>query len=56
MALFDPRYQLEAEDPDFARDLRGLLAQEDTDGTLLVTPLVTAPPGPREGEQIGWPQ
>lgn len=44
---------LDDSDPDFARDLRGLLAQEDTDGTLLDTPLVTAPPGPREGEQVG---
>ncbi len=45
--------EIEAEDADFARDLRGLLAQETTEGSLLDTPLVTAPPGPREGEQVG---
>ena len=44
---------IEAEDPDFARDLRDLLAQESTEDSLLDTPLVTAPPGPREGEQVG---
>lgn len=42
-----------AEDAGFARDLQELLAQEDTEGSLLDTPLVTAPPGPREGEQVG---
>ncbi len=44
---------IEAEDAGFARDLRGLLAQEDTQDSMLDTPLVTAPPGPREGEQVG---
>ena len=45
--------ELDFEFPLAGGDLRGLLAQEDTDGTLLDTPLVTAPPGPREGEQVG---
>ena len=45
--------EIEAEDADFARDLRNLLAQENTEDTLLDSPLVTAPPGPREGEQVG---
>ncbi len=45
--------EIETEDADFARDLRNLLAQEHTEDTLLDSPLVTAPPGPREGEQVG---
>ena len=45
--------EIETEDADFARDLRNLLAQENTEDTLLDSPLVTAPPGPREGEQVG---
>ncbi|RMH87924.1 serine/threonine protein kinase [Lysobacter pythonis] len=41
------------EDPAFARDLGELLAQEATEDSFLDTPLITAPPGPREGEQVG---
>lgn len=44
---------IEASDAGFARDLRGLLAQEATEDSFLDTPLVTAPPGPRDGEQVG---
>lgn len=45
--------EIETEDADFGRDIRNLLAQENTEDTLLDSPLVTAPPGPREDEQIG---
>ncbi len=45
--------EIETEDAEFARDLRNLLAQENTEDSLLDSPLVTAPPGPREGEQVG---
>ena len=44
---------IESGDADLARDLRELLAQEATADSLLDTPLLTAPPGPREGEQVG---
>ncbi|MDO5611203.1 MAG: protein kinase [Pseudomonadota bacterium] len=45
--------EIAAEDADFARDLHALLAQESTEDSFLDTPLVTAPPGPRDGEQVG---
>ncbi|PJK15478.1 hypothetical protein CO613_00355 [Lysobacteraceae bacterium NML07-0707] len=41
------------QDAAFADELRKLLAQQDSCDSLLDSPLVTAPPGPREGERIG---
>ncbi|MGY0505732.1 protein kinase domain-containing protein [Luteimonas sp. e5] len=44
---------LQAEDANFVSDLRELLAQQASTDSLLDSPLVTAPPGPREGEEVG---
>lgn len=45
--------EIAGQDAGFADELRALLAQEDSDDSLLDSPLLTAPPGPREGERIG---
>ncbi|MDO4709610.1 MAG: serine/threonine-protein kinase [Pseudomonadota bacterium] len=45
--------EIAGQDAAFAEALRGLLAQEDSHDSLLDSPLLTAPPGPREGEHIG---
>ncbi|PNS08629.1 serine/threonine-protein kinase [Solilutibacter silvestris] len=44
---------LRAEDPTFADEIERLLTHEETRDHRIDTPLVTAPPGPREGERIG---
>ncbi|MBS0214937.1 MAG: protein kinase [Proteobacteria bacterium] len=44
---------LRAEDPAFATEIERLLLHEETRDHRIDTPLVTAPPGPREGERIG---
>ncbi|MGG6463133.1 protein kinase domain-containing protein [Solilutibacter silvestris] len=44
---------LRAEDPAFADEIERLLAHEETRDHRIDTPLVTAPPGPREGERVG---
>ncbi len=45
--------QLRQQDAAFADELVALLAADDAQASLLDTPLVTAPPGPREGELVG---
>ena len=44
---------LRDEDPAFADEIERLLTHEETRDHRIDTPLVTAPPGPREGERIG---
>ena len=44
---------LRGEDAPFADEIERLLTHEETRDHRIDTPLVTAPPGPREGERIG---
>ena len=44
---------LRAEDAELAAEVERLLAHEQTHDPRIDTPLVTAPPGPREGEAVG---
>ncbi|PJK08941.1 hypothetical protein CO608_07860 [Lysobacteraceae bacterium NML08-0793] len=45
--------EIAAQDAALADELRALLAQQEASDSLLDNPLLTAPPGPREGERIG---